>query len=74
MRVHVAEVVGQEQMVLEFAGRAHGDQKKAAQFRVAAPATAFCDVGRYRGGATAKLGHEPINFLPRKPGRDLIDV
>src|SRR5215211_3134138 len=70
----VAEVASQKQMVLELACRAHRDEHKACQLRVATSAAALGDVGRNRGRAASKLGNKSVHLFPKEHSGDLVDA
>jgi len=74
LRVKVAEVASQKQMIFELACRAHRDQHEAAEFRVSTPIAALGDVGRNRCGATAKLRGKPVRFLLREFAGGFVDA
>ena len=72
--VQVTEVVGKEQVVLQFARRTHRNEEVAAEFGGAALSAALGYVGWYGSGATTKLAPQPIPFVRRKPNGSLVDT
>ena len=70
----VAQVVCEEQLVLELAGRAHRDEHEAGKLSFTAPPTTLGYVGRDRGTATTQLGGKPKRLLARKSASSIIDI
>ena len=70
----VTEVVGQEQLVFELAGRARRDEEEAAEFGGAALSAALGYVSGYGGRATTELARQPIRYVAGEPTGSFVET
>lgn len=71
-RVQHLQVLCEEQEVLKFAGRAHGDVEKLTKFDASSASAAFCNVCRDRRSRTANLAAESKAFIRGERARQFI--
>ncbi len=68
-----AQIVGQQEVIFQFAGRSHGDLEEASEIRYCPPSTSLGDVRRDRARTAPDLTREPVSLVARKPLRDPIN-
>src|SRR5215212_888798 len=70
----IAEIVRQEQEVIELAGGSFGNRQEARQFDIAIATAPFGDVRRDRCGSPAQLVGQPVPFLLRETAGLTVDL
>ena len=68
-RFEIAEIVRQEQKVIELTGGSLGNRQEPCQFGIAIAAAPFGDVRRDRCGSPSQLVRQPVPFLLREGAR-----
>lgn len=67
------QISGQQEVVFQFAGRAHSDETETSELGVAVASASFGQVGGNRRARTLQLSGQPIQLFAGKACRDLIN-
>jgi len=67
------EISRQQEVILQFACRSHGDGTEAGGLGSAVPSASFRQIGGNRGAGATELASQPVEFLAGKGRCDLVD-